>query len=513
MNTHADDILVEYSLFDIRRIVKGLMSPGETGEHKLAVMAVTRLFGPVTVSLLISGLVLGALLALVKARIIDRGPDRIAVDIINPDTMKADDRAAVERDIDSMISRSARPQGPAAFEPTSPADPGIDFKAPDPFIPEVRPLPQGAPDAIRLKGPILVGLFDNRINGEVRQKAMDDFGADKDNDAHVLAALRWLKKKQDPDGSWKTASDVDPLAMTGLAALAFLAHGETPQQSKEFGPALESALRYLMSVQQADGRFSANSYTHAIATYALAEAFALTRIMELREPMEKGVAFIIKGQQDEGGFDYGYAKAARFDTSVAGWNIQALKAAYTAGSVAPGLKEAAQRSVRFLKTQAYAQNGSGFVYSGTPGVPAPGGGRWSMTGVGTLGLQILGHAMDPEARQGIACLDPLACDWPAAREAKPSVYGWYYVTQAKFHKGGSVWHAWNSQFKKAYIERQVMEPDGCGYWAQGDHGGAVYATTLATLTLEVYYRYLPTYKIAEVETSAAGRDDVKIEVL
>ena len=169
----------------------------------------------------------------------------------------------------------------------------------------------------------------------------------------------------------------------------------------------------------------------------------------------------------------------------------------------------------FLKTQAYAQNGRGFVYSGVPGQPSAGGGTWSMTAVGTLCLQLLGHANDPETKQGLVVLEPTACVWPAGKDAKPHVYGWYYVTQAKFQKGDSTWKTWNDQFNKQYVDNQIKEEDGCGYWPKGDHGGPVYTTCLAALSLEVYYRYLPTYKKAEeIETvTATATDDVKIEIL
>jgi hypothetical protein len=309
---------------------------------------------------------------------------------------------------------------------------------------------------------------------------------------------------------------VDHIAMSGLALLTFLAHGETPQ-SEEFGQTVEKAIRFLIAHQAKDakGKFSQNSYTHAICTYAISEAYALTKIMAVKDAMEKSVAFLIDGQQPEGGFDYGYAKGKRFDTSVAGWNVQALKAATMAGSTHTNLADAVNRSIMFLKTQAYAQNGSGFVYSGEPGKPTPTGGRWTMTAVGTLCLQLLGHAKDAETRQGVTLLEGQTCVWPANTNTKATVYGWYYVTQAKFQASEATWNAWNGIFNKQFVDAQIKEDDGCGYWPTGDHGGAVYTTTLATLSLEVYYRYLPTYKKAEeTETvTATATDDVKIEIL
>jgi hypothetical protein len=53
-----------------------------------------------------------------------------------------------------------------------------------------------------------------------------------------------------------------------------------------------------------------------------------------------------------------------------------------------------------------------------------------------------------------------------------------------------------------------------GHWEGGDHGAKVYTTTLCTLMLEVYYRYLPTFKHVEVAPAAAAvrSDDVVVDV-
>ncbi len=512
MEPEEDKILVEYSLLDFRRILRGLASPKEAGEHKQAVMALTRIFGPSSVSLLMCLLVLASLFTLVARKTISQSRS-VEVTMMEPETVKLDEIK------DLMKQIEIEPIEPPLIDNNFADVPILAPPTEAPVLSE-QTVELAAPVPVLTRSPLIIrNLYGNRMSSAARQGAMKAYrGTGKGEDA-VLRALRWLKKKQDPDGSWKTASDVDYVAMTGLALLAFLAHGETPQ-SQEFGATVEKAIRCLIDLQARDpsGKLSQNSYTHGICAYALSEAYALTKIMAVKDSMEKAIDFLIRGQQDQGGFDYGYARGPthkRFDTSVAGWNIQALKAATMAGSSNTNLPAAVQKSIMFLKTQAYAQNGSGFVYSGVPGQPSASGGTWTMTGVGTLCLQLLGHARDPETKQGLVVMEPLTCVWPSGKAAKPTVYGWYYVTQAKFQQGDSVWNIWNAQFNKQYVDSQVREDDGCGYWPLGDHGGAVYTTCLATLSLEVYYRYLPTYKKAEeTETvSAAALDDVKIEIL
>lgn len=504
-----DDFLVEYSMWNIPRIIKGLSSPRESREFKLARMAISRLLGPTSISIAFCTLVLVGLVTMVTGTTIQQ-ERTLEVQVVEPEIVKPDDLPEPP---------------PPEIEP----EPTVYTDLPNPInlapieapveAPVVNPqaVEMAAPVPILTKSPLIIkNLYGARMNEATRQGQLRAFRGTRQGEDAVLRALRWLKKKQDPDGSWKTASDVDHVAMTGLAILTFLAHGETPQQSQEFGETVKKAIQYLIAVQNksADGRFSANSYTHAICTYAMAEAYALTKILEVRDSMEKGIDFLIQGQQDEGGFDYVYRKGDRFDVSVAGWNIQALKAAQMAGSQHPELQNAIDKAIRFLKTQAYAQNGSGFVYSGKPGQPSPSGGRWTMTGVGVLCLQLLGHGKSPEARQGLVVLEPLTCKWPKDEKGKPSVYGWYYVTQARFQAGGSLWDSWNATFNKEYVDAQIKEDDGTGYWPVGDHGGAVYTTTLAALALTVYYRYLPTYKQVEEVTPvlSSSPDDIVIQV-
>jgi hypothetical protein len=102
----------------------------------------------------------------------------------------------------------------------------------------------------------------------------------------------------------------------------------------------------------------------------------------------------------------------------------------------------------------------------------------------------------------------MPADHPAAAEAigllsrSPptaagyNIYTWYYATLASFHAGGPQWEAWNRQLQAAILPLQHRSGGPLdGSWdpdrVWGGHGGRVYATALAALTLEVYYRYRP----------------------
>jgi hypothetical protein len=83
--------------------------------------------------------------------------------------------------------------------------------------------------------------------------------------------------------------------------------------------------------------------------------------------------------------------------------------------------------------------------------------------------------------------------------SSPNAYAWYYATLASFHVGGPQWEAWNSRLQAALLPLQRRESSLLnGSWdpdpVWGGHGGRVYATAMAAMTLEVYYRHLPMHR-------------------
>ncbi|MCH2208820.1 MAG: hypothetical protein MK132_23570 [Lentisphaerales bacterium] len=327
-----------------------------------------------------------------------------------------------------------------------------------------------------------------------RASAVSKFGGSKVGQERLLKALYWLKKVQNPNGSWGKSN---PQALTGLALLTFLAHGETPT-SKEFGTTVRKAMEWISNdpMNKAHG----NGYGHAIKAYAIAEAYAMTGVSLLEDAMNKSIRIVIDGQQKSGNYTYKYDldENKKQDLSVAGWNYQALKAAYGAGCEEKGLTNAIFKGVEWLKRHAAGSDqGKGFPYNA---VSSPTGDKHTMRAVGVLCLQLYGEGKTPEMKdeiKRIAEYDFSKLSW--AQPPKESLYGWYYATQAMFQHGGKEWKAWNKKFQKEVGNNQNPE----GYWDYpGDFHGKfksktgerVYATTLCALMLTVYYRYLPSTK-------------------
>ncbi|MEA2013586.1 MAG: hypothetical protein U9O87_11025, partial [Verrucomicrobiota bacterium] len=361
-----------------------------------------------------------------------------------------------------------------------------------------------SPNATPLK---LSGLYGGRTNSG-RKGMLRRFGGSGAGEAAVLRALRWLKDHQNKTtGRWPMDSTTHGGAMTGLALLTFLAHGETPL-SEEFGNTVQMGIQYLVEkVNKGGERIGGNGYENGIIAYALSEAYGLTKIPMIKGPMDKLILSIVEGQQPSGGFDYGYKKGARFDVSLSGWQIQALKAAYVSGSTVPGIHKAIEKSSEFLKDvqcKSGARKGY-FPYS------KKGQGTISMTDVATLCLQLIGEGHSKEALRGVEIIkNNEKVDWNDKDMHKNAsihhtkVYNWYYATQAMFHHGKSTWRGWNKMFQPQLIKNQESD----GHWELP--GGfkedwtPYYATTLCTLMLEVYYRYLPTFKLPKKMAGAVA---------
>ena len=76
-----------------------------------------------------------------------------------------------------------------------------------------------------------------------------------------------------------------------------------------------------------------------------------------------------------------------------------------------------------------------------------------------------------------------------------NLYSWYYDTQAIFNYGGIAWTSWNRRMEPMLLAAQnengSWSAEGSNLTAKrGGKDADVYRTTLCTLMLEVYYRYV-----------------------
>ena len=344
-----------------------------------------------------------------------------------------------------------------------------------------------------------------------RMKRITENGGTPQCEEAVVKSLRWLQKQQNKDGSWGGGGQNYKCSMTGLALLAYLAHCETPL-SEEFGDSVLKGISFLVDqgmkapVLSLVPQMNEVSYDHAIATYALCEAYAFCKQMDipsisnLERVTVKAVDRILDGQNNNGGWAYNYntRAGAHTDLSVTGWNVQALKAAQhggikpTKGEIRTALRKAA------MYCRKTAMPDGLFSYQENGKEPRP-----SLVGVGVLSLQMCGSGSDSAARKGL--------DWMLKSTNKPfnwkannttsNLYQHYYGVQAAMNRGGDVWTAYNRAFRDATLGAQASDgsfapngfpgPSGLVNSNGGTINDKIYRQCLATLMLEVYYRFLP----------------------
>jgi len=404
---------------------------------------------------------------------------------------------------------------PTPVDPVvNPAIPTPDLAADPGELAEVAP---AMVEAVDVFSPLTMPGLRFGVTASLRRTGLEANGdRHTDTEACVVRALEWLKDRQLADGSWSgDGAARNPAAMTGLALLCFLAHGETPASSERYGGTVDRAIRWLAARQRPDGSFDDNAYANAIAVYAVAESYFLTRIPSLRLAMEGGLGRIIAGQQDTGAFTYGYAKNGRRDTSVAGWQVQALKAGFVAGADVPGLATALGRCADGLRANHEPSTGR-FLYAPEPGKPDGSRPTLACTGIGVLSLQMLGLAGSREVEGGLRALAGHRPDYRAPEGTGRPLYAWYYITQAMFREGQSAWRRWNGAFARTMSAAQNTDGSWISAGAEEAELGPVYGTTVSALSLMVYYRTLGTYAPVPADPQP-GRvsqpDDVPIVVL
>ncbi len=328
----------------------------------------------------------------------------------------------------------------------------------------------------------------------------------------VVKALNWLNQDQNPDGSWGKNSKG---AMTGFALLCYLGHCELTD-SPDYGEAVAKGIKYLVELgDEKDGWLyitnhkHGSAYAHGIASYALAEAYGMTEKAFILPVLQKAIRRIIAGQKEDGGWVYmverpgednlrfvDFGNNGASDTSVSGWQFQALKAAYNTGAVFPEIEQALEESIKNFY-RVYSSENGGFGYRNKSDAKKA---NHKLTGVGSLGLQSwkFGHPSQEERRETLKkamqhiLKNNLSMDY---QSGDANLYSWYYDAQALFNYGGAFWTAWNRKMEPMLLNSQLAD----GSWpkegggktsSQGGKDAEVYRTTLCTLMLEVYYRYV-----------------------
>jgi hypothetical protein len=366
------------------------------------------------------------------------------------------------------------------------------------------------------------GSFGGRLTTQSKQALLETYGGNAQTEEAVLRGLRWLAAHQQEDGRWSLKAyhegidgcncrtefenevvDMDT-AGTAFGVLPFLgagiAHNRAPEEPSElaqYQDTVRKALEYLCRNQVRDrdvkknGNLGGNLYAHALGTIALCEAYGISGDDRLKIHAQMAIKYLTESQHADGGWRYGPRQPG--DMSAVGWMFLAIRSGQLAGLQIDNIP--LQKATLFVNSCAAGPEEyklSRYAYQ--PGMPA----KLSLSAAGLLTRQYLGWKQDdPNLLAGASYLMQ---NLPPASATRPgALYYYYYATQVLHHMEGMDWDLWNHYMREHLLRTQIKEGHATGSWDAegadwGARGGRLYSTSLALMTLQVYYRHLPMYR-------------------
>jgi hypothetical protein len=332
--------------------------------------------------------------------------------------------------------------------------------------------------------------------------------------------LKWLAANQGADGSWKGRSNAYgaefPVAMTGLAGLAFLAHGDTPTTG-QYAANVQRALHYLLRAEvpgkETEGLITSLSeasnrsmYGHGFSMLFLAELYGMegdeNLAPKIRARLEAGVKAIARGQSPRGGWYYTPAMgiAGQDEGSVTVTAVQALRAAKNAGI--PVDKSIIDRGIKYIiSCQSPVDGGIRYSYSHERGESRP---AITAAAIATLYNAGAYEKSDRELsgfdRDGVRamrrCLN--FCENVFEHRIDPPMvqgfmfYTHLYLSQAMWSTSEKHWDKYYPRVRDWMLDSTRAGLKGDGSWEGDSPGpGPVYGTSVALIVLQIPYQYLP----------------------
>ncbi len=307
----------------------------------------------------------------------------------------------------------------------------------------------------------------------------------------VVKGLDFLAAKQSDDGSWVMGGgEAYPVAMTALAGTAMLAHGNSPTRGK-YAKNIQSSIEYLVRCATPTGLLTGPSqdggqpmHGHGFALMFLACAYGMITKEALRLKVQavvrKAVTLTSQGQSLHGGWTY--IPGAGDEGSVTVTQVQALRAAHNAGFLVP--KAVIEEAVRYLERCRTPEGGIQYSLLARTGPRLP---------ISAAAVATLYNAGQFDSTIATDCLKYV---WDQFRATEGwdkgqghAFYAHLYAAQGFYMAGDQYWDAYFPATRDQLLSMQSPE----GAW-QGDGIGEVYGTSIATIILQLPYKYLPIFQ-------------------
>lgn len=422
-------------------------------------------------------------------------PDPLADSAIDRKQLLRNLAGATSAPPQTSLTEAINRQAKGIPQSTTPGEWGKPVKRDNPF--QMASAPRRLADGVPMPE-----IYSGR-SPEKRKEKATRYGGSPETERAVEEGLQWLADNQEADGSWngvrfgagqerlvlghdrKGAGTNADTGLTGISVLAFLAAGHSHLEG-EHRKTVQKGLEYLLRQQAANGEMAGNAklfarmYCHAMATLAIAETLAMTGDNRLRQPVENAINYSLKAQHPTRG-GWRYRPGDEGDMSQFGWQVLVIKSAELSGIEIPERSKMLMRD--FLRQCTSGQHGG--LASYRPGM-AP---STTMTAEALVCRYFLYDDV-PQTTANEAS-QYLLQELPGTQQE--NLYYWYYGTLAMFQTGGQPWTNWNHSLTRTLVGSQVRDGDHAGSWEPtgtwAGYGGRVYSTAMATLCLEVYYRY------------------------
>ncbi len=324
----------------------------------------------------------------------------------------------------------------------------------------------------------------------------------------IVRGLDYLAVHQHADGYWidmigrKVNEEYRGhlgrhVGVTGLACMAFLANGSTPDRGP-YADNVRRGLSWLLDQVQPDNGFvtadGSRMYSSAFATLFIAEIYGMSADPRVARRLQAAIDGIVRAQNRQGGWRY-LPGAEDADMSITVTCVMALRAARNVGIFVP--RETIDRAIRYVKRSYIADHPDwrqrgGFWYQIPENRFSMSRTSFALTAAGVTALYGAGEYDAPEIREGLRFLSRPPAMFPFGRppawrmhESFDYFYSHYYAVQAFFQAGGEHWARWFPMIRDEIVAGQHRE----GYWE--DLVGRNYATAMATIILQMPFQYLP----------------------
>jgi hypothetical protein len=335
----------------------------------------------------------------------------------------------------------------------------------------------------------------------------------KEQETAVASGLNWLATHQLDSGAWSasvgfklnnsyrvTNANRGHVGVTALAGMAFLAGGNLPGRGK-YGEEVEHALAFVLSCVQEDGYIThagTRMYSHAVATLFLAEIYGMTHRDDVRLKLQRSVDFIVKCQNEQGGWRYA-PLARESDMSIVVCQVLALRAARNIGIRVP--KSTIDKATQYVVDSAvtgtvqpnrfarYRSDLGTFHYQRDDNSRT----TFPLTAAGVTALHGLGIYSNKLIESGIEFLNRNMDTFNRSYGDRGHYFFWYghyYGVQAMYTQGGGDWERYFTKLRAYLLSRQESD----GSWRCSEGPGSAFSTAIGVLILEIPYCLLPIFQ-------------------